>query len=131
MNPGRYFMPNMAMNPMVIRNAYGMSRGPSFLGKIMHSIRSFNWSGLLNGANKTLNVMNQTIPLIREAKPMVSNVRNMVKLAKAFGHETNKQRSVTNMNQSHQKIKKYNSNYNQQHTINSNVVSNDYPTFFI
>ena len=130
MNPQRYFMTNMAMNPMMIRNGYGMARGTGLIRKIMQGFRSFNWSGLLNGANKTLNVMNQTIPLIKEAKPMVGNVRNMIKLAKAFGSETNKQHSVSRINQTQYKKQKIVKNTNQQETSNHGI-GNDYPTFFV
>jgi len=127
MNPDRYFIPNMAINPMIMRNGYGITRNAGLFSKIMHGIRSFNWSGLLNGANKTLNVMNQTIPLIREAKPMVGNVKNMIKLAKAFGNETNK-RQVSN-----KQYKSYENNKNivQQHKVSHTTQSNNYPTFFV
>ena len=93
MNPGRYFMPNMAgmgmraapMMGSVMGNAPVMAaggRGVGLFGRIGSALRSFNFSGLLSGANKTLNVVNQTIPLIRQAKPMVNNMKSMFKLAK-------------------------------------------------
>ena len=109
MNPNRFFFPNyMGMNynmvptnPMmrltnnVLRNqisnaasSSGIFHNSSFFNKLTGGIRSINWSGLLNNANKTLNVVNQTIPLVRQAGPMVNNMKNMMKIAKIFGNET-------------------------------------------
>ena len=91
MNPGRFFMPGMGFGAIP---SMGMNMAPAFrmgssipamnglgmvpkssgiFGKIGSGLKAFNWSGLLTGANKTLNVVNQTIPLIRQAKPMVNN----------------------------------------------------------
>lgn len=131
MNPGRYFVPNMAINPMMVRNGYGLTHGTGLFTKIMRGIRSFNWSGLLSGANKTLNVMNQTIPLIREAKPMVGNVKNMIKLARAFGSETNKGQTINSTNYRLQQSQKSSNNINHPHKSNHNTTNNDYPTFFV
>lgn len=68
------------------------------LGRISNTIKSVNWSGLLNGADRTLGLVNQTIPLVKEAKPMFSNMRSMIKLAKAFRKETIPQRNNTLQN---------------------------------
>ena len=98
MNPGRYFIPNLGMGPMMnFRPNFGMNQAMSINGftvrnslfsRISDGIKNFNWSGLLNGANRTLNVVNQTIPLIRQTKPMINNVKNMINLTKAFRKET-------------------------------------------
>ena len=65
MNPGRYFIPNMGMGmqmgPMMNGMA-PMTRGVGLFGRIGNTLKSINFSGLLSGANKTLNVVNQTIP---------------------------------------------------------------------
>jgi len=70
MNPGRFFLPNMGnqFNPL-IRVGYSPVGSMGLFSRITNSIKRFNWSGLLNGANKTLNVVNQTIPLVRQAGP--------------------------------------------------------------
>ena len=114
MNQGRFFMPNMAINPMMIRNPNTLPNSIGMLQRITNSIRSFNWSKLLNGANKTLNVMNQAIPLIRQTKPIISNVRSMVNIAKAFKNETNN-------HYNHNKI---------NNKTNTNI-EDEYPTFFV
>ena len=66
--------------------------------RLGNTIKSVNWSGLLNGADRTLGLVNQTIPLVREAKPMFSNMKSMVKLAKAFRNETKPIRNNTASN---------------------------------
>ena len=136
MNPGRYFMPNMVMNPMMIRSGYNATRGMGLFGRLTRGFRSFNWSKLLNGANRTLNVMNQTIPLIRQAKPMVGNVKNMLHLAKAFRNETNNSSATRNSNKLSANNKQT-SNIINNATIsdirkkNINDYTSDMPTFFI
>ena len=55
---------------------YNVSRG-GFLS----SLKGFNFSGFLDGAQKTLGVVNQTIPLIYQVKPIISNAKTMFKIA--------------------------------------------------
>lgn len=83
MYPNSFFIPNYTtpFMPMTTPRLGLFSR-------IGNTIRSVNWSGLLNGADRTLGLVNQTIPLVKEAKPMFSNMKSMVKLAKAFRNET-------------------------------------------
>ena len=100
MNPGRFYIPpymgignNMISNGIratgpMIRMANNTSRGMGIFSKITSGIRSVNWGGLLNNANKTLNVVNQTIPLVRQVGPMVNNMKSMLRVARAFGNET-------------------------------------------
>ena len=137
MNPGRYIMPNMAFNSTMrmapIANGNFFNYGAAnMLGKVINSIKSFNWSGLLNGASKTLNVVNQTIPLVRQAGPMFSNIKSMSKLAKAFKAET-KHVGVRPQNIFNDTYKE-NGNNKGINTINNNSVlnqNNQCPTFFI
>lgn len=90
MYPGNYFIPNYSTPFMTI--PYQTSRIGLF-SRLGNTIKSVNWSGILNGADKTLGVVNQTIPLVRQAKPMFSNMKSMMKLAKAFRNETTSNRS--------------------------------------
>ena len=55
---------------------YNVSKG-GFLG----SFKRFNFSGFLDGAQKTLGLVNQTIPLIYQVKPIISNARTMFRIA--------------------------------------------------
>lgn len=135
MNPNRFFLPNMNMQFSPFIGTNYLSRGSNFglIGRITNSIRRFNWSGLLNGANKTLNVVNQTIPLVRQAGPMVSNMKNMFKIAKAFGNETASKVSrnysindTSRSNLSHE-LESDNSAKEQK----KEVTNDNYPNFFV
>ena len=55
---------------------YNVSRG-GFLSPF----KRFNFSGFLDGAQKTLGLVNQTIPLIYQVKPIISNAKTMFKIA--------------------------------------------------
>lgn len=131
MNPGRFFIPNTVpvTNPMI-----GM-RFPTgnvgFLGKITNSLKAFSWSGFLNGTNKTLNVVNQAIPLIRQAGPMVNNMKSMMRVARMFGNETSaknvRQNNISNTVNSTVTNKEPDMFINEQ----KEVLSNNYPNFFV
>ena len=94
MNSGRFFIPSIGMMrpynlgsyPMMGTSVFSPKTG--IFNKIIASIKGVNWGGIVNGANKTLNVVNQTIPLIKQTKPMISNMRDMMRLAKTFNKET-------------------------------------------
>lgn len=43
-----------------------------------------NWSGLLTGAGKTLNVINQAIPIIYQVRPIWNNAKTMFRIAGAL-----------------------------------------------
>ena len=124
MNPGRFFMPNMAVNPMMMRSAYSLPREANIFSKIFSNIKNINFGKLLTGANKTLNVMNQAIPLIRQAGPMFNNAKSMLHLAKAFKNETIPKKNINTSTYS---------NYNKNNYKSNEVISNndDFPTFFI
>lgn len=127
MNPGRYFMPNMVVNPSIVRNGYFASSGIGLFGRLARGLRSFNWTKLLNGANKTLNLMNQTIPLVRQATPMVKNVKSVLHLAKAFKNETSSN-SALNKQIVNKSYKNTESKNNNSSSIESDAKM---PTFFI
>ncbi|MBQ2872485.1 MAG: hypothetical protein IJE89_00590 [Bacilli bacterium] len=137
MNPGIFFVPRMVSNmtPM-IRASYLPTRNFGLFGKISNALRTFNWSGLLNGANKTLNVVNQTIPLVRQAGPMINNMKSMLKIAKVFGSETTSNSANRKNNNLIASSNKYdhteNATFNNQETEKNNDISNtNYPNFFI
>lgn len=134
MNPGRYFIPNMGMGPMMrtgpgfamnsMIGTNGFAMRNSLFSRLTNGIKNFNWNGLINGANKTLNVVNQTIPLIRQTKPMVNNVKNMVSLARAFRKETNK-------NVKNNYVSSINNSNKENVIIKKEVMNNNNPNFFI
>ena len=133
MNPGRFYIPpymgignNIISNGIratgpMIRMANNTSRGMGIFSKITSGIRSVNWGGLLNNANKTLNVVNQTIPLVRQAGPMVNNMKNMLRIAKAFGNETNNNRFNNKYNKQQLNVNNSYNNSNNNSSDNSNL----------
>lgn len=138
MNQERFFIPNMATRP-IMRMSPNLGINPlmrtstitpriGLFSKITNGIKGINWSGLLSGANKTLNVVNQTIPLIRQTKPMINNVKNMVHLAKAFRKETKIINKSTNNLSKNISKNNFHSNDIQKKEILDN---NNYPNFFI
>lgn len=152
MNPGRFYMPgymgmgNSSIISPMMRMANYAPRGMGLFSRITSSIRSVNWSGLLNGANKTLNVVNQAIPLVRQAGPMVNNMRSMLRIAKAFGSETVKTNSNngnlnnklgnngtnTSISNRHNVNSIYNNTDNDENLVRKKEVYEDnYPNFFV
>ena len=58
----------------------GLGRG-LFSGSVRSGI---NWSNILNGAQRTLNLVNQAIPLMKQAAPVVRNAKTMFKVMNEF-----------------------------------------------
>lgn len=46
--------------------------------------RSITFTSILNGTQKTLNIVNQTIPLVKQVHPMVKNAKTMFKVMNEF-----------------------------------------------
>lgn len=80
------------------------------LGRIFGT--NINFSSILNGSQKVLNVANQAIPLIEKAKPMARNAKTMFKLMSEF-KKTDRNTNISN-----------NTNTNNVSTSSNN------PTFF-
>lgn len=142
MNPGRFFIPRMGAvaSPMMGVNFLPTRGSAGLFTKIFGSLKSFNWSGLLNGANKTLNVVNQTIPLVRQAGPMLNNMKSMMRLAKVFGSETTSRYNLQsrNNNISNNNINTSNTTVNTVSSPNVDIIAakkevsdNNYPNFFV
>lgn len=55
--------------------------GSGLFGKGLGSLKSINWSGLLDGTQKTLGVINQAIPIVYQIKPIISNAKTMFRIA--------------------------------------------------
>lgn len=55
--------------------------------------RPFSFSSILNGTQRTLNIINQTIPIVREVRPIVRNARV---LFSAFNTKDNNKKDINN-----------------------------------
>ena len=74
------------------------------------------FSGILNGASKTLGVINQAIPVFYQVKPIWNNARTMFRVVKGINSKDN------------------NLSTNSQNNSNNNVkkeASSNAPTFFM
>ena len=54
---------------------------PGLLSRGLSLTKSINWSGLLDGTQKTLGVINQAIPIVYQVKPIINNARTMFRIA--------------------------------------------------
>ena len=80
---------------------------------------NFSLSGILNGTQKTLNVVNQVIPVIKQVKPVINNAKTMFRVMNEFKKSDNDVRQ---------------DNINTNKTINNEKSSNNEfngPRFFI
>lgn len=75
-----YMYNNLMNTANVGRTMAGMSKPTLGLSNLF---KKFSFSGFLNGASKTLNVVNQAIPIYYQVKPMISNAKTMFKVMKA------------------------------------------------
>lgn len=99
------------------------------LNGIKGLLGKFSFSGLLDGASKTLNVVNQAIPIFYQVKPMFNNAKTMFRILGAVKEDnninTNKTVKTTNNNF------KNNVNYSNTNSNNYDSFNEENPTFFI
>ncbi len=99
------------------------SGGRNLLGK-------FSFSGFLNGASKTLNVVNQAIPIFYQVRPMFHNAKTMFKILGAVKED--KPTSTSS-------ISKQSTKETTQKTVHTSIpreiekenIALENPTFFI
>lgn len=60
----------------------------------------FSFSSILNGAQKTLNIVNQALPIVKEVRPIVKNAKTFLNVAKGFSKVNNNQEMNTKTNNS-------------------------------
>lgn len=71
-----YFNPYYMSSPV-------MSAAPR-VGILKNLFGGLNFSNILSGTSKTLNVVNQALPLIKQAGPMLNNAKTMFKVMNEF-----------------------------------------------
>ena len=108
---------------------YGMTGYPYFsvprtsTGLFSRIFRNgINWSSILNGTQRTLNIINQTIPTIKQITPVVRNAKTMNEFKKT---DTASNNTVSTNNESTNS-----KNIENINTVNTNNVDNVGPTFF-
>ncbi len=84
-----------------------------------------NWSGILNGTQRTLNLVNQAIPLVKQASPMIKNAKTMFKVMNEF-------KKIDSLKEKNNEFKKIDSlKEKNNESKKETVISNNGPTFFI
>ena len=115
-----------AARPSFLRSLTGAAGlGSSSAGTVGAAAKSgFSFSGLLNGASKTLGVINQAIPIFYQAKPIWNNAKTMFRVAKAMNSSDKDSSNKTN--------EVHNINKNASSNTNSakNTNHDGSPTFF-
>jgi hypothetical protein len=53
---------------------------PGLLGKLS-ALKNVNWTGILDGTQKTLGIINQAIPIVYQVKPIINNAKTMFRIA--------------------------------------------------
>lgn len=110
-------------------SATASSIGKGLLGK-------FSFSGFLNGASKTLNVVNQAIPIFYQVRPMINNAKTMFRIMGAVKNEDSpktvpKQNMQSNSKSPSPSNSAINTNTYDKESIIENEVVNNNPVFFI
>ena len=88
---------------------------PTLFGALRNSISSINFNGILNGTQRTLNIINQAIPLVRQVSPVMKNAKTMFKVMNEF-KKTNPIRKTSN---------NYSNNYSDSGSLDNG------PKFFV
>lgn len=124
-NPNSSFMRAAPLNSGIMSTAAPLPRFSSLLGgsKLGSAAATtvgaskVTFSGILNGASKTLGVINQAIPVFYQVKPIWNNARTMFRVVKEIN---SKDKTTTNTNNN-----TYNSTNNTEKKEQGNA-----PTFF-
>ncbi len=130
MNYSPYMMPYgyMPMGGAASTASRGLFRG--LLGS------GINFSSIMSGAGKFLNVANQAIPIIRQATPVLKNAKTMFKVMNEF-KKTDTPTSNVNTNTNNTKnndTNNVNSNIKNEAEDNNRKVNYSFdggPTFFM
>ena len=54
---------------------------PSLFSRGLSAAKGINWSGILDGTQKTLGIINQAIPIVYQVKPILNNAKTMFRIA--------------------------------------------------
>ena len=73
-----YYNPYYMVSPM-----FRVTR-PTLFDALKNSFRGINFTGILNGTQKTLSLINQTIPLVKQVRPVMKNAKTMFKVMNEF-----------------------------------------------
>ena len=93
----------------------------------LRGARGLNLGTILNGTQRTLNIINQAIPVIRQMSPVVHNAKTMFRVMNEFKKVDSKESTKSNINN----VNNISENI-EKNVQNTNVYSNENgPTFFL
>lgn len=115
-----YYNPYFIMNP-ARPQTYGLS---SLISKL-------NLSNILNGTQRTLNIINQAIPIIKEAAPMMKNAKTMFKVMNEFKKIDTPKKTKLAPIQKSSKTESHKITENNKKSNNKYINEYEGPTFFI
>lgn len=129
-NPSSSFMRAAPLNPGIMSTAAPLPRFSSLLGgsklgsaaATTAGASKVTFSGILNGASKTLGVINQAIPVFYQVKPIWNNARTMFRVVKEIN---SKDKTTTNSTNTNTNNNAYNNTSNTEKKEQGNA-----PTFF-
>lgn len=87
-----YYPYYMAIPPRTFR--------PTFFSSLKNSLNNINFNGILNGTQRTLNIINQTIPLVKQISPVIKNAKTMFRVMSEFrkaNHNENEPNNIENI----------------------------------
>lgn len=124
------FMPNMVNSAPVRMMPQATSTIPRIssllggakvgtAGAAASGASKITFSGILNGASKTLGVINQAIPVFYQVKPIWNNARTMFRVVKEINSKDEPSAKTTSNNAT-----------NQVNSNQKNIEENNAPTFF-
>lgn len=130
-NPSSSFMRAAPLNPGIMSTAAPLPRFSSLLGgsklgsaaATTAGASKVTFSGILNGASKTLGVINQAIPVFYQVKPIWNNARTMFRVVKEIN---SKDKTTTNSTNTNTNNNTYNNTSNTEKKEQGNA-----PTFFV
>lgn len=100
-NPYLYNVPmygtNTMLKPNIIKRMFG----------------EINFHSILNGTQRTLNIVNQTIPLVKQVQPILRNARTMFKVVNEFKKVDINTKKESNINENETKKLEPSHNYSE------------------
>ena len=109
-------------------NPYYMASPVAKAGLFGNLFRGINFSSILNGTQRTLNIINQTIPVVKQVSPLVKNGKTLFKLMSEFNKQDT---STNNKNVSNTQNTNNNPESNKEDNKQDNYsYSEESPTFF-
>lgn len=103
---------------------YSVANTGTKVGLFKSLFKNLNFGSIINGTQKTLNIVNQAIPLIKQAKPVLNNAKTMFRVMNEF------KKVETPISQSNANINTTNVKTNNVSTNKTSIVSNNGPVFF-